>query len=313
MESLSDLVQQRLVLRGSPTPDRTMSSTTSVPPSVLRGPDSPIYTGCWALQSDIEPWYGYEPSFAAGVAFSVIFFLSLCAHLAASFQSPRSYSIILAVSALTEGTGWAGRTWASKCPYNKSAFQMQIITLIIGPVFVTAAIYVMLGYLIRLRGVQYSTLKPKVYVYIFCTCDVIALIVQAAGAALASRAFDQGEDTSKGSHIVVGGVAFQLVTMLVFAILFLVFLLRSRSTLVSKRQHFMVLAMWISFVAVFVRSIFRCIQLGQGFHGYLSTHEGFFIGLDGAIMGLAIVVFNFIRLPKELTNPRIKTTVAAAY
>lgn len=31
-----------------------------------------------------------------------------------------------------EVIGWAGRTWSSKCPYNSTAFLMQISTLIIG-------------------------------------------------------------------------------------------------------------------------------------------------------------------------------------
>lgn len=232
---------------------------------------------------------------------------------------------------------------------------MQIITLVIGPVFVTAALYVMLGDLIHARGAHFSPLKPKLYIAIFCTCDVVALVVQATGAALASHAFDTGGDTSHGAHIVAGGVIFQLVTMLVFATLFLVFLARSGKALkhapsapgggsvaaaeragsdapihlkeTSKkgrpwdrrsndneldqarlREHdddqlrtrapakhnALVLAMWFSFVAVYVRSIFRAVQLMQGFRGYLATHEKFFIGLDGVVMFLAIAVFNIV-------------------
>lgn len=265
-----------------------------------------LQTGCHDEVSGLEPWYGYVPSLAAGVTFSVIFGLLLLGHVFNAIKPPRTHSIILAVSALTELIGWAARTWASKCPYNKAAFTMQIITLIVAPVFVTAAIYVLLGLLIGVRGNGYSLIKPRLYIYIFCTCDVIALVVQAAGAALASRAFDQGKDTSRGAHIVVGGVVFQLATMAVFATLFLTFLYRSRQATSSTAQLLMIASLWISFFAVFIRSVFRCIQLVQGFKGHLSTTEAFFIALDGAVMSLAIAVFNFMRLPKDVGDQREK-------
>lgn len=248
---------------------------------------------------------------------------------------------------------------------------MQIITLVIAPVFVTAALYVMLGDLIRTRGEHFSVLKPKVYIAVFCTCDVVALVVQATGAAIASHAFDTAKDTKPGAHIVAGGVIFQLLTMLVFAVLFLIFLVRSgkacRGPSHRARAHggvlrggasgtgtgaaahervgsdtpihlkdsspggrpwdshlhdhddhdhdrlhqdhddelrtrasgstkdtWLVLAMWFSFVAIYVRSVFRAVQLMQGFRGYLATHEKFFIGLDGVVMFLSIAIFNVV-------------------
>ncbi|KAL2213869.1 RTA1-domain-containing protein [Sarocladium strictum] len=265
-----------------------------------------LQTGCHDEVPGLEPWYGYVPSLAAGVTFSVIFGLLLLGHVFNATKPPRTHSIILAVSALTELIGWAARTWASKCPYNKAAFTMQIITLIIAPVFVTAAIYVLLGLVIGMRGHAYSLIKPRLYIYIFCTCDVIALLVQAAGAALASRAFDQGRDTSRGAHIVVGGVVFQLATMTVFATLFLIFLYRSRQVATSTPLLLMIASLWVSFLAVFIRSVFRCVQLVQGFKGHLSTTEAFFIALDGAVMSLAIAVFNFIRLPGTAGSRREK-------
>lgn len=53
--------------------------------------------------------------------------------------------------------------------------------------------------------------------------------------------------------------------------------------------------MWISFIVVYARGVFRAIQLIQGFRGYLSTHEGFFIGFDGVVMEVAIGVFIVIQ------------------
>ncbi|RKL22621.1 hypothetical protein BFJ72_g14703 [Fusarium proliferatum] len=44
---------------------------------------------------------------------------------------------------------------------------------------------------------------------------------------------------------------------------------------------------------IFVRSIYRTIELIQGREGYLITHEGFFIGLDAATTTIVVGIFNF--------------------
>lgn len=96
--------------------------------------------------------------------------------------------------------GWASRTWAAKCPYNRDAFLSQIVTLIIAPVFFSAALYVLLGKLIRDLGRASSILSAKWYTIIFCTCDVVSLIIQAVGGAMASMA-DTNEQQDRGTNI----------------------------------------------------------------------------------------------------------------
>lgn len=53
-------------------------------------------------------------------------------------------------------------------------------------------------------------------------------------------------------------------------------------------------AMAFSITCIYIRSIYRTIELLQGWSGYLITHERFFIALDGAMMAPAVAIFNFI-------------------
>jgi hypothetical protein len=107
-------------------------------------------------------------------------------------------------TSIAELIGWAGRTWSSECPYNGDAFLMQITTLIIAPTFFTAGLYVILGALINRLGRQSSILGPKMYAIIFLTCDIIALVVQAVGGAMASTESDRiNGDTKPGTNIMV--------------------------------------------------------------------------------------------------------------
>jgi hypothetical protein len=195
-------------------------------------------------------------------------------------------------SSAAEAIGWAGRTWNAKCPYNHDAFLMQITTLIIAPTFFAAGLYVLLGILIKQLGSQTSSLSPSSYAIIFCTCDVISLVVQAVGGALAAKAtVELNGDTTTGTHIMVAGIAFQLFTMSIFALLVCDFLRRAKRLVKMRPTRLALIALFVAFLMIYIRSIYRTVELAEGWTGSLITHEGYFIGLDAVLMVIAAVVF----------------------
>lgn len=93
-----------------------------------------------------------------------------------------------------------------------------LICLTIAPAFFTAGIYLCLGRIITVYGERYSRLKPRTYVYIFVTCDLISLILQAAGGAVTSIADEQSlQDT--GVNIMIAGLVFQVASIVIFCVL----------------------------------------------------------------------------------------------
>ncbi|KAK7728255.1 Envelope glycoprotein gp160 [Diaporthe eres] len=255
-----------------------------------------IQTGCYAYTDLLEPSYGYIPSFAGGLVLSILFAIPFFYHTFRSIQLRKATSILLALGALTELIGWASRTWAAKCPYNHDAFLSQIVTLIIAPVFFSAALYVLLGKLIHDLGRASSILSAKWYTIIFCTCDIVSLIIQAVGGAMASMA-DTNEEQDRGTNIMEAGIGFQLATMTLFGVLLGDFAWRILSrrfglrNAVTRGLKLVLIAIFISFVMIYIRSIYRTIELAQGWRGHLITHEAYFIGLDAAIMVVAVAVF----------------------
>lgn len=203
-------------------------------------------------------------------------------------------------SASAELIGWAARAYNGKCPYNGDAFMSQEVTLIIAPVFFSAALYVLLGKLIYDLGPRSSIISAKWYAIVFCTCDVVSLIVQAIGGAQASEATTDSA-MELGTHIMVAGIGFQLLTMTLFVGLLVDFLRRvlrtqgefrgGSSNVVTKGMKLVFVALVISTVMIYIRGVYRTIELAQGWRGYLITHEGYFIGLDAAIMVIAVAVF----------------------
>ncbi|KAF4494800.1 TRI7-trichothecene biosynthesis [Fusarium agapanthi] len=164
----------------------------------------------------------------AGIVFCLIFAATGIYHIVSSFQKRKATSYLLAISSYIELIGWIGRTWSSKCAYNKITFLLQITTLVVAPIFVAAAIYVTLGYLIEAAG----------------------------GGGLASGAANKGKDTKPGANLMVAGIIFQLVRMTGFCILFAIFVLRTRGLELAKGQRFVIYATIISVVFVYIRCIY---------------------------------------------------------
>ncbi|OXC83530.1 hypothetical protein C345_04240 [Cryptococcus neoformans A2-102-5] len=68
---------------------------------------------------------------------------------------------------------------------------------------------------INTLGQQYSFLRPKWYIIIFVTCDFISLILQAVGGGWAASV--DPPTPKMPTNIMVGGIIFQLVSMIAFA------------------------------------------------------------------------------------------------
>jgi len=256
------------------------------------------FEGCAPWDPVLGNQYGYKPSLAAGIAFCVLFTVTMTVHVAQAWYKKRWWCLLFAIGALTELLGWAGRTWSAECPSNLNAFLMQITTLIIAPTFFTAAIYVILGRLIVIMGKETSPISATTYLWIFCGCDLISLVVQAVGGSMASQAAaaTPPRKSETGTNIMVGGIVFQMASITVFVFLFLEFLRRTRKQRrsITAKIYLLVGASAFSCLMIYIRSIYRTVELLQGWSGYLITHEGYFIGLDAVLMFLAVVVFNFI-------------------
>ncbi len=118
---------------------------------------------------------------------------------------------------------------------------------------------------------------------------------------MAAVAYEQNppKSTANGTHIMVAGILFQLASILVFVSLFVVVIFRTLKSkgefLTRRRIQWIIAAMVLSVVLIVTRSIYRTIELLQGWSGYLITTQRYFIALDGAMMVGAVGVFNIAR------------------
>ena len=150
-------------------------------------------------------------------------------------------------------------------------------------------------------GHIYSPISPRVYMFVFIGFDLASIAIQGTGGGLASSAGSKVPpgNTTPGTHTMMAGIIIQLVSMSVFVGLWLYFIWVARALPYSR-----LLAAATSFVAalILIRNYYRAVELSQGWTGYLITHEVYFTVLDGALMALAAITFNFVYPAKYVTG-----------
>ncbi|KAJ5322604.1 RTA1 like protein [Penicillium brevicompactum] len=182
-----------------------------------------------------------------------------------------------------------------------------LVCLTIAPAFFGAAIYLCLGRIIIIQeGENISRIKPRTYTIIFVTCDVISLILQAAGGAITSSAEDDVV-RNEGINIMIAGLAFQVAAMGIFMAFGIDFTIRSNIRSVrlkatgshwlpdpefldiraSRKWRLFLICIPTATITIFIRSFFRVLELNGGFESSLANNEPVLMVLDGAMVSIA--------------------------
>ncbi|KAL1718144.1 RTA1 like protein-domain-containing protein [Schizophyllum commune] len=259
------------------------------------------------LDQRIYP-YGYIPTEYVCIIFLVLFSISTAAHLGQAIWYRMWWLIATTVfCGILEIMGWAARLWSSRNPSSPDPFEMQIVCTILGPTPLLAAQFIISALMISRLGHKYSRFVPKIYTSVFFCCDIIALVIQAVGGGMAATALDQNKDADKGGNIMLGGICFQLAVIVFFIIVSAEYVYRYANDSPAKRtgeadthrgpltKKMLLLFSSVSFVLVclFIRSIYRTIELSDGWTGRIITTEVYFNVLDGAMIVLAMFALNF--------------------
>ncbi|KAJ2915919.1 hypothetical protein MD484_g4509, partial [Candolleomyces efflorescens] len=287
----------------------------------------PIHSGgVTEVTPDLQFWlfcaysksnpYGYVPSEAVAITMIALFGLSSAIHTGQAVYRRLWWLLPTAVlCGVLEILGWVSRLWSHSEPLNMTPFQIQICATIIAPTPLLAATFMIFGEIIRRLGSVYSRLSPKTYTILFLTCDLVSLVVQGVGGGLAATAdpLTNGRSPDTGGNIMLGGIGFQLVVIVVFSICALEFViryLRNRPLHVAERNNekypitgrgeltgklkIMLLGLLFSTVVLFIRAVYRTIELSDGWSGRIITTEVYFNVLDGAMVILAIYTLNLV-------------------
>ncbi|KAK1837047.1 putative sphingoid long-chain base transporter RSB1 [Podospora conica] len=272
----------------------------------FKNPDNELCEG-------VPSFYHYKISMAANATLLALFGLSLVGFVAVYATTRRGFGFTFAFVAGTilEILGYGGRIMGALNPWSEDGFLMQICCLTIGPAFLAGGVYLCLRRIVYAFGPENSRIKPELYTRFFIPCDVISLVLQATGGALASTASHNNQPTTTGDRIMIAGLSFQVLTLLLFILAAGDFALRVHrrraalgdaaaldqsaaavATRRSRRFRGLLAALALATVCIFWRSVFRVAELSQGWDGPLMKRQGMFIGFEGVLILVACLGLN---------------------
>ncbi|KAF4902181.1 Glutamyl-tRNA(Gln) amidotransferase subunit A [Colletotrichum fructicola] len=238
----------------------------------------------------------YRPSVPASAIFISLFAIALVGHAIQGIRS-RTWGFMgsMISGCILEIVGYIGRLLIYDNPFNFEGFLMQIVCITVAPVFFSAAIYVLLSQTINHLDPSLSRVKPKLFYWIFIPADVVSLILQAVGGGSSSVSTTK-EAVDRGVNISLAGLVFQVFSLVVFAILFMDYMVRynrsiGRSKMNGKLKFFL-LFLGLSTFFILLRCVYRIVELHEGYFSHWFRDEALFIALESAVMVIAVFCLN---------------------
>ncbi|KAK1593856.1 RTA1 like protein [Colletotrichum navitas] len=257
---------------------------------------------CTLDTCSVEQWgfVHYRPTIAGNALFLAVMAVIAIYQVYLGIRlKTKSFMIAICLGLLTEIVGYIARVLLNGNPFSRDYFLWYLITLTIGPVFIAAAIYLTLGRIVVVHGAFISRIKPRTYTTFFLGCDIVSLVVQAVGGGIAaSTPLDNPHMIDVGTNILVAGLSIQVASLFAFSACSLEFLWRVRKNpemrnpefadlVSSKRFKMFLIALFGATACLFVRTVFRSVELSEGFSGKLANQEVEFMVLDGVMIILA--------------------------
>ncbi|KAI9043838.1 RTA1 domain-containing protein [Aspergillus affinis] len=240
--------------------------------------------------SSTENIYFYNPSLAASILFTILYFLPLLYHIYMTFLVPRANKshrpgsfIPILIGALLEVAGYAIRCASIKQPTNIPLYATSATLIVIAPVFVCASLYVLTNRLIQSSPVgekpRSSCLPICVPLSwlprIFITLDIISCLTQGSGSGIASAGDWEGDEKDTGVGVLIGGLVLQLVTFSGFLVIVGSFHggMKVQGKEVDGGVRMMLKGVYIAGFFIMVRSIYRVVEFAMGIDAYAFNHE----------------------------------------
>ncbi|TFY55712.1 hypothetical protein EVG20_g9216 [Dentipellis fragilis] len=224
----------------------------------------------------------YIPSNPLTLTSHLLFEAVAVVHLVCMWRSRSWWMSVLVIGELTMSFGLICRWPLHRDPDSRIWYIVQSMFTVLSPCFFIAADYMVLGRLVRsIDCKQHLRLvSPRRITIIFITSDILTFLIQ----------------------IFLVGLIIQLLSFLLFTALFLTFVYRVRKYEPriwgrdsSKHWYWdwrtFTGAITVNCIGIIIRSVYRTVEMSQGFSGPLSTTEGFFYGLDTLPLFIAVVVY----------------------
>jgi hypothetical protein len=244
--------------------------------------------------------FDYLPSLGGNVLYASIFGLYILVNIFLGVRHKTwGYMAAMCFGLAGEVIGYTARILLHQNPFDPTGndFLIYLVCLTIAPAFLSAAIYLCLGRIVVVYGEHISRFYPRTYTLIFCGCDVLSLVLQAAGGGIASGATTVSQN-QLGINVMLAGLSVQVSSLTLFGLLcgeFAYRLYKNRQSWATQHSELyesklfkaFLFGLGIATLTIFIRSAFRVAELSGGFHGPLANNQISFMILEGAMIIIA--------------------------
>ncbi|KAH8668689.1 RTA1 like protein-domain-containing protein [Xylariales sp. PMI_506] len=283
-----------------------------------------------------KSYYYYQPSEAlAGVACALFGINALLA----LFQVIRKRAwiwLVMVLALLMECIGFGARTESAIDTTDRNAYIAQFLLIILAPVIMAGVIYVVFGRIVfhvvpaEARTTKLLWVPPRWVTPIFVAFDIVALLLQATGAALVAgvqaTATNAEDQLNRGKTLALIGIGLQVTAFGLFSIIATRFHFTSKQFAVALKSKLLIaegekmatlegsaakfnpnwrvilFAVNASCALILIRSIYRIIEFTEGKTGYVDQYEWFLYVFDALPIFLAATVYNIFPPSSYLPN-----------
>lgn len=236
--------------------------------------------------------YGYYPILACNAFFAALFGICFIVNIGLGCRYRTwTYMLAMGLACAAGCIGYIGRCIMHDNPFDSLGFEMQICCLTFSPALNSAGLYLILKHLVLQFGRDWSRIRPKYYTWGFISADISALILQAAGGAIAATAGNNERFRDVGDRLMITGISWQVLTLLLFGTATIDYTVRrfhsssplspsAQSLLRSTRFRIFIAAATIAFFAIFIRCVYRIAEMSRGWRNPVMQRQSLFIGAE---------------------------------
>ncbi|KAK9238759.1 RTA1 like protein-domain-containing protein [Lipomyces kononenkoae] len=261
----------------------------------------------------------YVPSFGAAILFSVLFGLTLICHVVQGIIYKKKYTWVVMMGALWELLAFILRALLTRNQSSTGYDTGHVIMFLLAPIWINAFLYMTLGRLIHffIPDQRLGGISAKRYGTVFVLLDIIAFIIQLAGASITTETNVSSATIMQGVHIYMGGIGLQEFFILIFTGLIILLHRRMLSMEHSGELdpekvnrgsipwRWMIYAIYTTLGMITIRIIFRLCQYARGTDASnpVVTHEFYEYVFDALPMFVALVILNYFHPGRILQGP----------
>jgi hypothetical protein len=158
---------------------------------------------------DPNSGWGFCPNSAPAYLYAVLFGILLITHFTQMIVYRKLYSLVIVFSALLQTLVFVFRILSINNPDSELFYTLWFVIILVAPIFTNAYVYMVFGRMVHnfLLEKRLCGLQARRFSLIFVTLDIIAFLIQVAGASIASGDNISQSQINLGLHVYMGGVS----------------------------------------------------------------------------------------------------------